>query len=119
MERLFTIPIFILLGASLPWQGWLNLGWTAPLMVLGVLLLRRLPVLFILQKGLPDLNEKKDLWFVGWFGPIGVAALYYAALASEKTGNDAIWDIATMVIAGCVLAHGITSYAFSKKYAKS
>lgn len=119
MERLFTIPIFILLGASLPWQGWLGLGWAAPLIGLNILLFRRLPVLFILQKGLPDLNEKKDLWFVGWFGPIGVAALYYAALASEKTGNDAIWNIATLVIAGSVVAHGITSFAFSRKYAES
>lgn len=119
MERLFTIPIFVLLGASLPWHSWLNLGWTAPLLVSGILLFRRLPVFFILQKGLPSLNEKKDLWFVGWFGPIGVAALYYAALSSERTGNDMIWNVATLVIFSSVLVHGITSYAFSKKYAES
>ncbi len=117
MERLFTIPIFVLLGAVLPWGEWQQLGLTAPLLVVGILLFRRLPMLFVLQKGLPGLNKKKDLWFIGWFGPVGVAALYYAAVSSEKTGMDSIWNITTLVVFGSVLVHGITCYLFSKKYA--
>ena len=50
--------MFVLLGATLPWTVWGELGWTAIALALAVLLLRRLPVLLLLKRplklGWPD-----------------------------------------------------------------
>src|SRR5829696_328468 len=72
ISRFFDLPIFVLLGMALPWQGWLELGWRGPLLVVAVLLLRRLPAVLALRPLLGPLRRRaKDVLFLGWFGPIG------------------------------------------------
>lgn len=75
--RFFILPIFALLGMSIPWQGWLELGWGGVLLVLAVLLLRRLPAV-LATSPLAGGRGRGEALFLGWFGPVGVAALYYA-----------------------------------------
>jgi NhaP-type Na+/H+ or K+/H+ antiporter len=71
ISRFFDLPIFVLLGMTLPWQGWLDLGWRGPLLVVAVLLLRRLPAVLTLRSLLGPLRGRaKDVLFLGWFGPI-------------------------------------------------
>ena len=57
VNRFFAIPIFVLLGAALPWQGWAHLGWNGVLLVVAVLLLRRPPVMLLLRHFLPQLHR--------------------------------------------------------------
>jgi NhaP-type Na+/H+ or K+/H+ antiporter len=45
---------------------------------IAVLLVRRLPVVIGLQKFIPEVRSWREACFVGWFGPMGVGALYYA-----------------------------------------
>src|ERR671912_128534 len=40
ISRFFDLPIFVLLGMALPWEEWLELGWSGLLLVAAVLLLR-------------------------------------------------------------------------------
>ncbi|MGK7393072.1 MAG: hypothetical protein ACNS62_00820 [Candidatus Cyclobacteriaceae bacterium M3_2C_046] len=80
-----------------------------------ILLLRRLPVLFKLKPLLKDLKLNSDFVFVGWFGPIGVAALYYAVMAHEKLPHEEIWAIPALIIFTSVIVHAATSYPFVKK----
>ncbi|MFA7387717.1 MAG: cation:proton antiporter, partial [Thiohalobacteraceae bacterium] len=80
VNQFFTLPIFTFLGLVLPWDQWRALGWAGLAMVVAVLLLRRLPFLLILKRWIPELQDTKDALFLGWFGPIGVAALFYAML---------------------------------------
>ncbi len=108
VNRLFAIPIFMLLGTVLPWRGWLELGWSGFLLVVAVLLLRRPPVLLLLRPFLRDIRTTPEALFVGWFGPIAVAALYYASLMEHRTGEPVIWHTVSLVICGSVLAHGLT-----------
>lgn len=92
LRRFFELPIFWLLGLVLPWGRWVDeLGWAAIGLVVLVLLLRRLPFVWLLSRFIPPVRRRDDAWFVGWFGPIGVAALYYAAVAVDRTGDDRIW----------------------------
>ncbi len=89
ISRFFDLPAFALLGMALPWQGWLDLGWRGPLLVVAVLLLRRLPAVLALRPPLGPLRGRaKDALFLGWFGPIGAAALYYAAFSFRETGVE-------------------------------
>ncbi|EHA17667.1 cation:proton antiporter [Halomonas sp. HAL1] len=116
VDRFFTSPIFVLLGLMIPWQAWLSLGWPALLLVIGVLFLRRLPILLLVGGRIRDLPSKLDGSFSGWFGPIGVAALYYAALAHHKTDVAELWPVVSLLVVSSILVHGLTAMPFSHLY---
>lgn len=116
VDRFFTSPIFLLLGLMIPWEKWLSLGWPALALAVAVLLLHRLPLFLLLGGRLRDLPLKTDAVFSGWFGPIGVAALYYAALAHHKTHLPEIWPVVSLIVTLSILAHGLTAMPFSHLY---
>lgn len=119
MERIFTIPVFFIFGLMLPWHEWFSLGWTAIGIVLLILFFRRIPAFLILKPLLPQFRKKLyDLLTIGWFGPVGVAALYYAIHSQEKTGLEHAWIITSLVVFGSTIAHGVTSLPFEKWYHK-
>jgi len=76
ISRFFDLPIFVLLGMAIPWEGWIGLGWSGLLLGVAVLLLRRLPAVLTLRPLLGPLRKGYDVLFLGWFGPVGAAALY-------------------------------------------
>lgn len=120
MERIFTIPVYFLLGLVLPWQEYLEMGWTAIWIILLIFLFRRIPALFTLSPFLSTFRKKpKDILLMGWFGPIGVAALYYALHVEEKTGMEEFWIIASLIVFASTLIHGITSVPLEKWYHSS
>src|ERR687897_338586 len=106
ISRFFDLPIFVILGMALPWEGWLELGWGGLLLVAAVLVLR------------PLRSKGKDGLFLGWFGPIGAAALYYAAFSYRETGIEAAWTVGSLVICASVLVHGITAIPLTKLYGR-
>ncbi len=118
ITRFFDLPIFVLLGMALPWEGWLSLGWAGLTLAVAVLLLRRLPAVLALSPLIGQTRGRRDALFVGWFGPIGAAALYYAALAHRETGNEEIWVVGSLVICVSVLAHGLTATLLTKLYGR-
>lgn len=117
-DRLFTIPVFVLFGMALPWGGWLALGWRGPALVGGVLLFRRLPMILAFRRFVPPLDRPAASLFVGWFGPLGIAAVFYALLAMKETGTDLVWHAASLVVAGSVLVHGLTSTPLTHRYGR-
>jgi NhaP-type Na+/H+ or K+/H+ antiporter len=56
--------------------------------------------------------------FMGWFGPIGIAAVFYATLAVRETGIEVIWPIVTLVVAGSILVHGTTGTLLTLRYGR-
>jgi sodium/hydrogen antiporter len=118
VNRFFAIPIMVVLGAALPWQGWFQLGWSGVVLVVAVLLLRRPPVLLLLRPLLPQLRSTADALFAGWFGPIAVAAIYYAALMEHRLGQPLIWDVVSLVICGSILAHGMSAAPLTRLYGR-
>jgi sodium/hydrogen antiporter len=117
-NRFFILPIFILLGISLPWQDWWELGARGLVAVAAVLVLRRLPGMLAIASFVPDIENRHDALFVGWFGPIGVAALYYAALATRHSGNEEVWVLTTLVIVASIVAHGVSASPLIRRYAR-
>jgi NhaP-type Na+/H+ or K+/H+ antiporter len=119
ISRFFDLPIFVLLGMALPWEGWLGLGWGGLLLVAAVLLLRRLPAVLALRPLLGSLRSRgKDVLFLGWFGPIGAAALYYAAFSYRETGIEAAWIVGSLVICASVVVHGVSATPLTKLYGR-
>lgn len=118
VDRFFTLPIFLLLGAVLPWQAWFELGWKGIVLALAVLLLRRLPGLLVLSPLIRELRSTSDALFLGWFGPIGIAALFYAHLSVHRTGNETVWTVSSLLICASILIHGISATPLSCLYGR-
>ncbi len=93
------------------------MGWVGLLLVAAVLLLRRLPAVLALRPLLGPLRSgDKDVLFLGWFGPIGAAALYYAAFSHRETGIEAAWTVGSLVICASVIVHGVSATPLTKLY---
>ncbi|MGY1665768.1 cation:proton antiporter domain-containing protein [Geodermatophilus sp. SYSU D00696] len=108
VNRFLVLPLFVAFGVVLPWSAWADLGWRGPVLVLGVLLLRRLPVVWLLRRTLG--LRRADAVFLGWFGPIGVSALFYLALEAERLAVDpVVLAVGGLVVASSTVVHGVTS----------
>ncbi|ELZ05465.1 cation:proton antiporter domain-containing protein [Natrialba asiatica] len=114
--RLFTFPIFVFFGMAIPISEWLALGWAGVALAASILLLRRLPMMLLFHRYIRPINDSRDALFAGWFGPIGIAALFYATVAHRILGIELVWSVATLVIASSVLVHGVTATPFTKLY---
>ena len=119
IERLFTIPVFFFFGIFLPIDAWLAVGWPLLLFASLIMLFRRLPAFLVMKPLLPKFKSWYDLLFIGWFGPIGVAALFYAMHVLKETPYQVVWEVSSFVIFFSTLIHGLTSIPFSRLYALS
>ena len=119
IKRFIDLPIFIFFGMILPWNKWFQLGLPGIILVICILLLRRLPSVLIFSRMIVTIENTKDALFAGWFGPIGVAALYYSTFAFRQTGYESIWVISSLIIFSSIIVHGITDSPFTKLYAKA
>lgn len=119
VTRFFILPVFVLLGMTIPWQGWGELGWRGPALAAAVLLLRRLPAVLALGPLMGWVRGTGDALFLGWFGPVGVAALYYANLALRETGVEAAWTAGSLVICASVLVHGTSATPLTRLYGRA
>ena len=119
VNRFFVLPVFVLLGLALPWQQWLELGWVGLLLVAAVLLLRRLPSVLAVTPILPQAHGVRDTLFLGWFGPIGVAALFYAALSLREIGVEEAWTVGSLVTCASILVHGVTAAPLTRLYGRT
>ncbi len=58
--------------------------WRLIVLAICILLARRLPVIMALYRWIPDIKTPREAAFVGWFGPMGVGAIFIATLARTK-----------------------------------
>lgn len=91
IDMLLNLSVFIWLGAVCPWDSFLRND-VIPiyrLIVLGILVLtfRRLPIVFALHafqwSRIWQIEQKQQALFVGFFGPIGVSAIFYLYVSLE------------------------------------
>lgn len=81
IDMLLNISVFLWFGAICPWKSFrvnnvIPIYRLIPLGIL-VLLFRRLPVVFAMHKKIRQIEEFQQAAFVGFFGPIGVSAIFY------------------------------------------
>jgi NhaP-type Na+/H+ or K+/H+ antiporter len=91
IDNLLNASIFMWLGAICPWasfvDGSIMSAWRLFLLGVLVLLLRRLPTILILRRWIPEFSDFKQSIFVGYFGPIGVSAMFYLFVTLEFFDN--------------------------------
>ena len=118
IARFFDLPVFVLPGTVLPWGAWRELGWTGVAFAAAVLALRRPPAWLLLRPLLPSLRRTRDVLFNGWFGPIGIAALIYAARESRETGIEQVRVLASLVVLASIVVHGGTATPLTRPFGR-
>ena len=119
LNEVLIAALFLLFGMLAPWQEWMRLGWSAVALVIGVLLLRRLPWLVLLAPDVSLLDGRREGALAGWFGPIGVGAVFYAALAERAGVAPVVWNASTLMVAASVVAYAVTLPALVNWYGRS
>lgn len=87
IDMLLNVSIFIWFGAVTPWYKFVHndiipIYRLIPLGIL-VLLLRRLPIVYAMHKKIHQIEETRQALVVGFFGPIGVSAVFYLYISRE------------------------------------
>lgn len=115
----------LLMRIEQPWEDFGNadLGLTAwRLVVLAILILlfRRLPILILLKPVMPALKTYREAIFSGWFGPMGVGAVFLAMVAKEEMEEifhesenppvtiQLIKPVVLFIVLSSTLVHGTT-----------
>ena len=118
VNRFLLLPVFLLFGFTLPLDDWGDVGWLCVALVAGILLLRRLPGMLAVRPLLGSLKEWPTSLSLGWFGPIGVAAMFYAMAAQRIAPSADIWPAVSLVIFSSVIVHGLTATPLATLYGR-
>ncbi|KAL1413096.1 hypothetical protein Q8F55_000845 [Vanrija albida] len=127
IDLLFNCAAFIYIGAIIPFKDFANKDfhlsvWRLIVLAILILLFRRMPVILALYKWIPDIKNFREAVFVGWFGPMGVGAIFISTLARhhipepEFDGDtsqvdllqETIGPIVAMLVLASVLTHGLS-----------
>ena len=136
VDLVFNIATFVYIGAEMPWKEFvdgsinLSVGRLIGLSIL-VLLLKRLPIVLLTWKFIPDIKTFHEAVFTGYFGPMGVGAIFMCtygrillpddAPIPPQTPNDVlvhtIQPIVFFFVLSSVIVHGfsIPFFAFGKR----
>ncbi|KAJ5272814.1 Cation/H+ exchanger [Penicillium angulare] len=127
IDMLLNLSMFMWFGAVCPWRSFLDND-IIPiyrLIFLGILILlvRRMPIIFALHKYIHQIDHLSHAAFVGFFGPIGVGAVFYLSIAREflleikVDGNvredaqqvaDAAWVVVWFLVICSIVVHGLS-----------
>ncbi|CAG8574080.1 10585_t:CDS:2, partial [Diversispora eburnea] len=129
IDILLNLTTFVYIGMILPWSSFnsddLSLKNLIIISIL-ILILRRLPIVVALKGFIPTIHTFKEALFAGYFGPIGVGAIFLAIFTKKEIskflkheGQDIdeevmhhlhqiIFPIVTFIVLSSVIVHGIT-----------
>ncbi|KAG6830777.1 hypothetical protein H0H87_007121, partial [Tephrocybe sp. NHM501043] len=94
IDLLYNIAAFIYVGAWMPFSDFQNAAttlsvWRLIVVAILIFLLRRLPVMIMLYRWIPDIKTLREAIFSGHFGPIGIG-VYSPGFLSRKP-NSILW----------------------------
>ena len=128
IDMLLNVAVFIYIGTIIDWD-WYHLAstmdgptsggiqtWRIVLLGTLILLLRRPPWLIAVSPIIPALTNWSETLFTGWFGPMGVGALFYIEVALREIPDDGsrtrlrelYSPVVLFCVFGSVLAHGVS-----------
>ena len=87
IDMLLNVSIFVWYGAVCPWYSFAHNNvipvYRLIFMAVLVLLFRRLPIVLAMHKSIHQIEEWRQAFFVGFFGPMGVSAIFYLYTSRE------------------------------------
>jgi NhaP-type Na+/H+ or K+/H+ antiporter len=118
LGEMLSLLVWYIFGALLLVPGVREADWRSWVFALAALTVIRMgPVaLSLIGSGL----DRKTVLFIGWFGPRGLASVVFTLIATDSLGPaDAVRVVpaATIVVAGSVIAHGLSAGPLAVRYA--
>lgn len=127
VDLIFNVATFVYIGAEMPWQRFvdssinLSVGRLIGLSLL-VLILKRIPIVIALWHWIPDIKTFREALFSGYFGPMGVGAIFMCTFARLMLPEDVpepletpnqvlaatIQPIVYFFVLSSVIVHGLT-----------
>ncbi|PGH13772.1 hypothetical protein AJ79_03471 [Helicocarpus griseus UAMH5409] len=127
IDMLLNLSIFMWFGAVCPWHKFVDNGIIPLPRLIGlgllILLFRRIPIIFAMHRYIWQIEEVRQAAFVGFFGPIGVSAIFYLYICREyledwlvpwKVREDAVAlaeqvEVVVWFLVICsIVVHGLT-----------
>ncbi|KAK9240601.1 Sodium/hydrogen exchanger family-domain-containing protein [Lipomyces kononenkoae] len=122
LDMILNVAMFTWLGTVIPWTDFNTPQipvWRFVVMGLAILVFRRLPIVLVLHKAIPRVESFREAIFAGFFGPIGVGAVFYLSLLLDTLATFTqteevayIANVAPLVIyflvVSSVIVHGIS-----------
>ncbi len=106
---IFLLVGMILVPISYPYWDWKALVYA----LLSLTAIRMVPVaLSLIHSGL----SKKEIWFIGWFGPRGIASVLYMlmmVLQLGTAGYERAISVITLTVLLSIFLHGISAVPLS------
>ncbi len=116
-SQAMVLFIFLLFGMllvpmSYPYWDWRSFVYA----LLSLTIIRMIPVaISLIGTGLP----RPTVWFIGWFGPRGIASVLYLLMAFLRLGREGyerMISVVTLTVMLSIFLHGITAVPFSKLF---
>ena len=104
VENLFANAFFALLGSLIDNSF---LSWRFVIVALVITVVMRPVSVISIKPSISALVTWAQAFFVGWFGPIGVGALYYSILY-DKRMNTYTFDYVMYIVAMNTILHGLS-----------
>ncbi|KAF9951089.1 hypothetical protein BGZ72_007310 [Mortierella alpina] len=130
IDMLLNLACFVFIGASIPFSSFSDaaLGlsvWRLVVLAIAVLILRRLPYVVAMKPLIPAVKSYREAAFAGWFGPIGVGAVFFTKVTALATDphhigenvhnadllnrvRAVIFPVVMFLVLSSVLVHGVT-----------
>ncbi|TPX41567.1 hypothetical protein SeMB42_g05516 [Synchytrium endobioticum] len=112
IDMLVNLTFFVYYGTAIPWELFNTAETPLPKLfglAIAILAFRRMPIIALLHRWLPPLMTMQEIVFYGWFGPIGVGALWYVAeFHAEFPEKKYAVGIVNFMVLASVLVHGVT-----------
>ncbi len=117
-SQVLILIIFLVFGALLvpmsyplwDWKAWVYA-------ILSLTVIRMIPVaISLIGSGL----KPKTIWFIGWFGPRGIASVLYLLMATlhlQGPTNDRLVSVVTLTVLLSIFLHGLTAIPLTKIFA--
>ena len=87
IDMLLNLAMFMWFGAVCPWTTFAHNDYISIYRLVGlgilILLLRRLPFIGAVHRFIPQIELPHQAFFVGFFGPIGVSAVFYLYISLD------------------------------------
>ncbi len=117
VSQIGAAVVFLLFGALMVWPALEHISPLIALCALGTLTVGRMLPVWIALIGTH--LQRPTIWFLGWFGPRGLASMLFGLLLltdSEVDRPDQLFAIITLVVLTSVVLHGVTASPGAQRY---
>jgi len=118
--QLLTILTFLIFGAVMVPIGLDHATWKTVVLAIGYLSVVRMLPIFLSLSGLALSNYEK--FFLGWFGPRGLASILFALLIVKRfpvPGAEELLACVVLTVTLSIVLHGVTAKPMSERFGHS